>query len=142
MFRSHSKTRWKQIAELEKKKLKILAVEENSRTKLSIAYRITTVSQSVQMLVIWKECKKVLLLPYFMSHRLNEITTTLHYCPPGENSWCKFQRDKSLGTSTYKPGPGLPRTVIKHVKPILNELSQESLLRKCLHGKMKVVNIT
>ena len=62
------------------------------------------------------------------------------YCPPGENSWCKFQRDKSLGTSMYKPGPGLPQAVIKHVKPIFNELSQESLLRKCLHGKTQNQN--
>ena len=62
------------------------------------------------------------------------------YCPLGENSWCKFQRDISLRTSTYKPGCGLPLNFIKYVKPIFNDLSQESLLRKCLHGKTQNQN--
>ena len=95
MCRSHSKTRWKQIAELEKKTLKILAKEENSRTKLSIAYRITMVSQSVQMLLTWKECKKVFLLPYFMSHCLNEITTTLHIAQWGKTAGASFSERKA-----------------------------------------------
>ena len=62
------------------------------------------------------------------------------YCPPGENSWCKFQQDKALGSSTYKPGSGFPLSIIKHVKPIFNELSQETLLKKCLHGKTQNQN--
>jgi len=61
-------------------------------------------------------------------------------CQQGKKSWCKFQRDKSLETSTYKLGPGLPLQVIKHVKPIFNELSQDSLLRKCLHSKTQNQN--
>ena len=64
---------------------------------------------------------------------------TLQY-PPGESSWCKYQRDKSTGTSTYIPGPGLPQEVIKHVKPIFAELSKETLLSKCLHGKTQNQN--
>jgi hypothetical protein len=62
------------------------------------------------------------------------------YCPAGENSWCKFQQDKALGTHTYKPGCGFPLTVLKHVKPIFNELSQDTLLKKCLHGKTQNQN--
>ena len=62
------------------------------------------------------------------------------YCPAGEKSWCKFQQDKALGTHTYKPGCGLPLTVLKHVKPIFNELSQDTLLQKCLHGKTQNQN--
>ena len=57
------------------------------------------------------------------------------YCPTGETSWCKYQRDKALGTSDYKAGKGLPLKVIKHVKPIFEDLSKESLLQKCLHGQ-------
>ena len=34
----------------------------------------------------------------------------------------------------YKPGPGLPLDIMK-LKPIFAELSDESLLEKCLHGK-------
>ena len=33
------------------------------------------------------------------------------HCPKGASSWCGYQRDKALGTSTYKPGPGLPLNV-------------------------------
>ena len=43
-----------------------------------------------------------------------------HYphCPEGTNSWCKFNQDKADGTSTYKPGPGLPLPVLLKLKPI------------------------
>jgi hypothetical protein len=62
------------------------------------------------------------------------------YCPPGKDSWCRFQKDISLGTSTHKHGAGLPMEIIKHVKPVFNELSQKSLLEKCLHGKTQNQN--
>ena len=75
-------------------------------------------------------------------HVASSKTENYHsaYCPPGESSWCKYQRDKSTGTSTYKPGPGLPQEVILHVKPIFAELSKETLLSKCLHGKTQNQN--
>ena len=62
------------------------------------------------------------------------------YCPTGEDSWCRYQRDKALGTNTYKHGVGLPLSVLKHVKPIFEELSSESLLKDCLHGKTQNQN--
>ena len=34
----------------------------------------------------------------------------------------------------HKPGPGLPADIIKHVKPILVDLTKEELVNKCLHG--------
>jgi len=60
------------------------------------------------------------------------------HCPKGVSSWCRFQKD--IGLSAYKPGPGLPLTVIKHVKPIYEELSRDSLLVNCLHGKTQNQN--
>ena len=36
-------------------------------------------------------------------------------------------------TNTYKPGPGLPLSVVMKVKPVFEELSTDKLLRKCLH---------
>ena len=57
------------------------------------------------------------------------------HCPIGKDSWCQYQVDKATGSSKYKPGPGLPKEVIKHVKPIFQELFHDSLLSKCLHGK-------
>ena len=62
------------------------------------------------------------------------------HCPTGKDSWCRYQSDKSTGLSTYKPGPGLPLTVIKHIKPVYNELSRDNLLKKCLHGKTQNQN--
>ena len=34
------------------------------------------------------------------------------YCPPGKDSWCKYQQDIANGTQTYKHGKGLPLSVI------------------------------
>ena len=62
------------------------------------------------------------------------------YCPTGVNSWCRFQKDKAMGTSEYKPGCGLSLEIIKHLKPIFNDLSRETLLKKCLHGKTQNQN--
>ena len=62
------------------------------------------------------------------------------YCPKGPDSWCAAQKDKANGTQLYKPGNGLPLEVIKHVKPIYKDLSEESLLSKCLHGKTQNAN--
>ena len=50
-------------------------------------------------------------------------------------SWCKYVSDIKNKTKTYVPGPGLPEDVIKVVKPILSELTNDNLLGKCLHGK-------
>ena len=65
-----------------------------------------------------------------------------HYphCPEGKDSWCKFHQDRANGTSTYKPGPGLPLDVVIKLKPIFAELSDETLLEKCLHGKTQNQN--
>ena len=34
------------------------------------------------------------------------------FCPPGENSWCKWQQDQATGTSTYKDGDCLPEILV------------------------------
>ena len=56
------------------------------------------------------------------------------HCERGAKGWCKFQQDISNKTTTYTSGPGLPEDIIKHVKPILANLSSDALLEKCLHG--------
>lgn len=62
------------------------------------------------------------------------------YCPPGKDSWCRYQQDKANGTDNYKPGKGLPLQVIQKVKPIFADLSSEALLSGCLHGKTQNQN--
>ena len=61
-------------------------------------------------------------------------------CPEGGDSWCRYQADKVNSTSTYIPGPGLPEDVFKHIKLIFEELSNDNLLSKCLHGKTQNQN--
>ena len=61
-------------------------------------------------------------------------------CPKGSDSWCKYQQDISNKTTTYVPGPGLPKNVILHVKPIFVNLSEDALLEKCLYGKTQNQN--
>ena len=62
------------------------------------------------------------------------------HIPEGKDSWCKFHQDRVNGTSTYKPGLGLPLDIAMKLKPIFAELSDESLLDKCLHGKTQNQN--
>ena len=60
--------------------------------------------------------------------------------PEGEESWCGVKRDKENGTKEYKHGAGLPKSIIGHVKPIFDRLSEPSLLQRCLDGKTQNQN--
>ena len=62
------------------------------------------------------------------------------HCPDGPQSWCKFKKDKANSTNEYKAGPGLPKDVLKVVKPVFERLSEDSLLDKCLDGKTQNQN--
>ena len=70
-------------------------------------------------------------------HVISSKENNWHYshCSEGKGSSCKFHQDKANGTSTYKPGPGLPLDIVMKLKSNFVELSDESLLEKCLHGK-------
>ena len=83
--------------------------------------------------------KKAILAALFhcASSALNEYHT---YCPQGAESWCRFLADKAKGTTTYKPGPGLPLKLVAELKPIFARLSDDTLLKKCLHGKTQNQN--
>ncbi|XP_065678497.1 uncharacterized protein LOC136093423 [Hydra vulgaris] len=56
-------------------------------------------------------------------------------CPQTNNTWCKYQADKINKTNVYKEKPGLPIVIRDIIKPVFIDLSDESLLKKCLHGK-------
>ena len=64
----------------------------------------------------------------------------MHTVKKTSNSWCQYQRDIVNGTNIYKPGPGLPKNVIYHVKPIYFDLVKPAELNKCLHGKTQNQN--
>lgn len=63
-----------------------------------------------------------------------------NHCPDGASSWCQFKQDEATGGDSYKPSTGLPKEIIKEVKPIFHELSQDYLLKRCLHGRTQNAN--
>ena len=62
------------------------------------------------------------------------------HCPDGTDSWCRYKKDRATGTNTFVHGKGLSLEVIKHAKPIFEDLQRDSLLTKCLHGKTQNQN--
>lgn len=62
------------------------------------------------------------------------------HCPTGSRSWCKYNSDKANSTTFYKPGPGLPLEIVHKIRPIFDDLSKETELQKCLHGKTQNTN--
>ncbi len=63
-----------------------------------------------------------------------------NHCPHGADSWCGFKRDEALGTKVLEHGKGLSLDIIKHAKPIFEDLQSDTLLNKCLHGKTQNQN--
>ena len=79
----------------------------------------------------------------FLFHVASNNDNNFHsgHCPTGPGSWCKFNSDKgNKKKNTYKPGQGLPNDVIYKIRLIYFELSKESELVKCLHGKTQNAN--
>ena len=62
------------------------------------------------------------------------------HCPPGADSSCTYQLDLVNNTKLHKPGKGFPQEAIKHLTLIFSDLSDDNLLRKCLHGKTQNQN--
>ena len=74
-------------------------------------------------------------------HAISSPTKNWHaHCPKGSDSWCGFQSDIANNTAYYKPGVGLHGSFIPHVKPILEDLTNDTLLENCLHGKTQNQN--
>ena len=83
--------------------------------------------------------KKAILATLF--HCASSKDNNYHnHCPPGKESWCGFQLDRAERANLFKPGPGLPLKVIAELKPVFAKLSEDALLRKCLHGKTQNQN--
>ena len=62
------------------------------------------------------------------------------YYPIEANSWCKFNVDEASGSSSCKPGPGLPLDIVYKIRPIYQAFPKDSELEKCLHGKNQNAN--
>ena len=74
-------------------------------------------------------------------HAISSAENYWHdHCPKGADSWCGFQSDIANETTYYKPGIGLHSSFIPHIKPILIDLTRDSLLEKCLPMKTQNQN--
>ena len=62
------------------------------------------------------------------------------FCPRTKNSWCKWQSDQITGKETYKTKISFPSDIKSLIKPVFVDLSNDSLLEKCLHHKTQNVN--
>ena len=70
----------------------------------------------------------------FHCSEASNLDTRHQMCPRSSESWCKFQADK-VNTGLYKNKLGLPSVVRDAIKPVFMDLSDDNLLKKCLHGQ-------
>ncbi|GBO37263.1 hypothetical protein AVEN_261938-1 [Araneus ventricosus] len=64
-----------------------------------------------------------------------------HFCPTGENSWCKYNQAKFKNClEKFKHKSSVPRAVMDTIKPIFKALSNPTLLNRCLGGKTQNTN--
>lgn len=54
-------------------------------------------------------------------------------------SWCKYRRAEATG-ETYTHEHSLPYDVLLTIKDVFRDLTDDRLLRKCLHGKTQNAN--
>ncbi|GFT36014.1 uncharacterized protein LOC101238613 [Trichonephila clavipes] len=64
----------------------------------------------------------------------------INTCPEGSESWCRYQRAKAAGSPLKEIEQGLPNKTITQIKPTYLKLCNETLLKKCLHGKTQNIN--
>ena len=71
-----------------------------------------------------------------LSHTISRkgLSSQHRYCPIGKESWCAWQRDKALGTKTYKGTYCFPEVFINLLRPIVIDLSNDELLKRCAVG--------
>ena len=80
------------------------------------------------------ELKKAIGAVLFHCSEASDLNTQHSMCPHTSNSWCKFQGDKVKNTNLYKYKPGLLAIIRDTIKPVFMDLSNDNLLKKCLHG--------
>ena len=61
------------------------------------------------------------------------------FCPTGETTWCKWQREKEHGVQQQSK-TSIPKWIHDLLKPIFEELSSDELLSRCLHGQTQNAN--
>lgn len=67
-------------------------------------------------------------------HKVSTDAKPQHsYCPPGENSWCKYHIAEASGNlKNFKHPPALSEEIQPLLKAIYEDLTSDDLLRRCL----------
>ncbi|GFY32438.1 uncharacterized protein LOC101238613 [Trichonephila clavipes] len=74
-------------------------------------------------------------------HCISGKNNSLHgQCPEGSKGWCRYQTANAAGSPLKEIELGLPNKIINQIKPTYLKLCNETLLKKCLHGKKENCN--
>ncbi|GFW46252.1 uncharacterized protein TNCV_2813471 [Trichonephila clavipes] len=85
-----------------------------------------------------EDMKRAIWANYF--HKLNTEDNPQHaLCPPGEDSWCGYNRSIVTG-EFYIHKHSLPESILLKVKKVFRDLTEKDLLKKCLHGRTQNPN--
>ena len=84
-------------------------------------------------LIRLKKCR----MPFGLLSTARVLPTRNHImCPPGADSWCKYQRAKAeKKLKSFKHDyTAMPKEVVDAIKPIYESLINEELLQTCIGG--------
>ena len=77
------------------------------------------------------QMKKAVWAVLFHNSDIKDMSIRHQFCPRTIASWCKWQCDHISG---HKPKLSLPLAIKSILVPVFKDLSNEELLKKCLHG--------
>ena len=69
----------------------------------------------------------------FHNSDISEESERHKFCPRTRTSWCLWQSNKVTGETAYKTKLSLPLAIKAVLMPIYTDLTNETLLSKCLH---------
>ena len=95
------------------------------------------IRQNTDNMYVMKKCIWAVL---FYNSDITDKDFRHRFCPRHEKSWCLYQQDKITGKNTYKVKLNLPLAVKNVLIPIFKDLSDDSLLSRCLHGHTQNAN--
>ena len=67
-----------------------------------------------------------------------DIEVRHQFCPKGECSWCKYQRDKITGEKTYKANLNILKWIHDIIKPVFIEFSSDNYYQNVSMGVHKI----
>ena len=67
-----------------------------------------------------------------------DATPRHHLCPPGENSWCKYQVAMAKHETYHHTHPPIPEAIVQLLKPIYTRLGIRSYCQSVLMGILRM----